>query len=246
MINILIEGADGVGKSTLVDNLRRHINAHHPSYHAISIREPGDSIPGLRDMFLNPGSKLCRKAVALLATASAAQTEVILEGVENVVRADDRQLVVVRDRSVVSTMVYQGLDNDEVDYFEIMSMYADMLPIKFDATFILSGLETDDQSDDVFTKFGHSKLAHEGYRYVLRLLTYVYDKAPNWLDDAPKWVRNDVASKFPDPIIRAQTRRMFPKVNYTDTYNHNEDETLEYAYQNILPLISLHSDKATV
>jgi thymidylate kinase len=244
VINILIEGSDGVGKSTLGTNLRRKINADHPDYHAVNVAEPGNSIPGLRELFLNPSSSLRRTTSALLATASAAQTEASLEAIENITVSSGRKLVVIRDRSVISTMVYQGIDNPmEINHVDIFKMYNAMIGIKFDVTLVLHGLETDDGSNDVHTKFGHSKRAREGYQYVVPMLlnqvsTHDYQEVPVWVADA--------VNSYPTPRNTADAAEYtFPNYHRVSTSTMDQAGTLEYAYEAVRHLLTPTNEKVT-
>ena len=110
---IVLEGAEGVGKTTQIRRLGETLSARGVEY--VTVREPGGTPIGdaIRRLLLDPGPELSSRAEALLFMASRAEL------VEEIVRpALDRGAVVVADRFFLSTYAYQiagrGLPDTEV------------------------------------------------------------------------------------------------------------------------------------
>lgn len=110
---VVLEGGDGVGKTTQLPRLVAALEAHGTRVHAI--REPGGTALGdaIRTLLLDPASRIAPTAELLLFLAARAQV------VRDVVRpALDAGAWVVADRFFVSTYAYQGaghgLDLDAV------------------------------------------------------------------------------------------------------------------------------------
>jgi dTMP kinase len=113
---IVLEGAEGVGKSTQLERLARRLGS---AGHAVtSVREPG-STPlgdGIRALLLDPSLHVASRSEALLFMASRAQL------VDDVIRpalADGG--VVLADRFFLSTYAYQtyGRSLDEAHVREV-------------------------------------------------------------------------------------------------------------------------------
>ena len=110
---VVLEGAEGVGKSTQLARLAEHLSrAGRP---AVTVREPGGTPLGeaIRAWLLDPERDIGPRAEALLFTASRAQL------VERVVEpALARGELVLADRFFLSTYAYQigarGLPEDDV------------------------------------------------------------------------------------------------------------------------------------
>ena len=100
---ITLEGIEGSGKTTLIENLAdvfRTLN-----HEVLVTREPGGCALGreLRQMLLNPETEICPEAELFLFLADRAQH------VAEVIRpALKRGEVVLCDRYADSTVVYQG------------------------------------------------------------------------------------------------------------------------------------------
>ena len=110
---IVLEGAEGVGKSTQVGLLLEALSA--AGVPAVTFREPGGTDMGdvIRSLLLDPRSKLGAAAEALLFMASRAEL------CEREIRpALTRGAIVVLDRFFLSTYAYQiagrGLPENEV------------------------------------------------------------------------------------------------------------------------------------
>ncbi|MBW3561347.1 MAG: dTMP kinase [Actinobacteria bacterium] len=100
---VAFEGGEGAGKSTQMRLLRAEIE--RAGYEVLLTREPGGTDLGerLRELVLDPDAEVDDRAEALLYAAARAQhaTEVIRPAL-------DRGVVVLSDRYVVSSIVYQG------------------------------------------------------------------------------------------------------------------------------------------
>ena len=110
---IVLEGAEGVGKTTQIRRLAETLTARGIDH--LMVREPGGTPVGdsIRRLLLDPGPELSPRAEALLFMASRAEL------VDEVVRpAVSRGAVVVADRFFLSTYAYQiagrGLADGEV------------------------------------------------------------------------------------------------------------------------------------
>lgn len=102
---IVMEGPDGSGKSTQIELLKQYLTDKGQSY--IITREPGGTLIGesIRSIILNPEHKeMSDVTEMLLYAASRAQlmAEVIIPAIES-------GKVVISDRFVDSSMVYQGI-----------------------------------------------------------------------------------------------------------------------------------------
>jgi len=110
---IVLEGAEGVGKTTQIRRLDETLSARGIDH--VMVREPGGTRIGdaIRRLLLDPGPELSHRTEALLFMASRAEL------IDEVVRpALDRGAVVVADRFFLSTYAYQiagrGLPDHEV------------------------------------------------------------------------------------------------------------------------------------
>ncbi len=102
---IVMEGPDGSGKTTQIELLKDYLDEIHQEY--IVTREPGGTRIGeaVRSIILNPeNSEMSDVTEMLLYAASRAQLmkEVIIPAVES-------GKIVISDRFVDSSMVYQGI-----------------------------------------------------------------------------------------------------------------------------------------
>jgi len=110
---IVLEGAEGVGKTTQIRRLGETLSARGVSY--LGVREPGGTAIGnnIRRLLLEPGPELSPRTEALLFMASRAEL------VEHDIKpALARGFVVLADRFFLSTYAYQiagrGLPDAEV------------------------------------------------------------------------------------------------------------------------------------
>jgi len=110
---IVLEGAEGVGKTTQIRRLAETLGARGIRHSAV--REPGGTVVGdkVRRLLLDPGPELAAQTEALLFMASRAELVARL-----VVPALDDGLIVIADRFFLSTYAYQiagrGLDETDV------------------------------------------------------------------------------------------------------------------------------------
>ncbi|MDO4977795.1 MAG: dTMP kinase [Eubacteriales bacterium] len=102
---IVLEGPDGSGKSTQIDLLKNYLEKN--GQECLITREPGGTRigEGIRDMLLNPEfMEMSDETEMLLYAASRAQL------IHDVIGpALDAGKVVISDRFVYSSMVYQGI-----------------------------------------------------------------------------------------------------------------------------------------
>lgn len=110
---IVLEGAEGVGKTTQIRRLQETLAAR--GIHVVTVREPGGTPVGdaIRRLLLDPGPELAARTEALLFMASRAEL------VERFIQPSLEQgLVVIADRFFLSTYAYQiagrGLSDHEV------------------------------------------------------------------------------------------------------------------------------------
>lgn len=130
---IVFEGGDGGGKSTQVARLVDSLRAEGRT--VVATREPGGTriAEQIRNVILDPANlELCDRAEALLYAASRA------EHVHHVVQpALDRGEIVVSDRYMDSSIIYQGLGRglgrEEVRNINLWATHG-LLP---DLTFVL-------------------------------------------------------------------------------------------------------------
>lgn len=101
---IVIEGAEGSGKTTQVEMLTRWLRAC--GYDVVCVREPGGTEAGdmIRQIIKTPSLKLSAETELLLFEASRSQ--LVREVIEPALREGK---VVIADRFTLSTEVYQGL-----------------------------------------------------------------------------------------------------------------------------------------
>lgn len=126
---IVLEGGEGVGKSTLVDILRKSFEKR--GHEVFDFREPGGTkfAEDVRDLYLNTEG-LGGETVAMLMNAAR------LDNIENlIVPALNEGKVVIADRFSASTLVYQGIRKglfEEVlpitQHIPMISIFVDLEP----------------------------------------------------------------------------------------------------------------------
>lgn len=101
---IVLEGGEGVGKTTQWNRLATRLQ--ELGHEVIALREPGGTPPGdvIRSLLLGPEHELAPATEALLFAASRA--ELVSRSVRP---ALERGVVVLLDRYLLSTYVYQGV-----------------------------------------------------------------------------------------------------------------------------------------
>ena len=117
---IVFEGGDGVGKSTQIDALLGSLRADARGREVVTTREPGGTPLGieLRQAVMH-GDHVAPRAEALLYAADRAHH------IATLVRpALDRGAVVVQDRYLDSSIVYQGGARGLGDMVEQISLWA--------------------------------------------------------------------------------------------------------------------------
>ncbi len=117
---IVFEGGDGVGKSTQIDALLEWLRSDARAGEVVSTREPGGTPLGieLRQAVMH-GDHVAPRAEALLYAADRAHH------IATLVRpALDRGAVVVQDRYLDSSIVYQGGARGLGDMVEQISVWA--------------------------------------------------------------------------------------------------------------------------
>lgn len=160
--NFVIEGPDGVGKSTLAASLQRELSKV-PGLQVLVIKEPNDLIQGLRAVAKHPKvadpdltkissfatldyTKLYTdrspspEAAIYMMMASMAETRFFVYSLAEQSKKHNQELVVIHDRSVISTLIYQSVVPKRYDLAEkIWKAYSSMIPERFEATFVLCG-----------------------------------------------------------------------------------------------------------
>lgn len=118
---IVFEGVDGSGKTTMVDNVVRALEAMN--IFPFKFRAPGGTKFGenMRNAIFQSGTEPCNHAVALAMMASHAQ---LIH--EQLIPLLEGGAVVILDRFVESTLSYQG--RDEASYALIKDLITKIVP----------------------------------------------------------------------------------------------------------------------
>ncbi|MCR6711880.1 MAG: dTMP kinase [Demequina sp.] len=158
---VVFEGGDGVGKTTQLEVLAEGLSVRHP--HVLTTREPGGTQLG-RDlrMALMHGDHVAPRAEALLYAADRAHH------IHTLVRpALERGAVVLQDRYLDSSIVYQGGARGLGDEVERISMWATegLLP---DLTIVLDMAPAGDRMERDLDRVEretveHAALIREGF-----------------------------------------------------------------------------------
>ena len=106
---VSLEGPDGVGKSTQAQRLARALRRRH--HRVLAVRDPGTTALGeaVRSLLLDPAVQPPPVPWAEVALFLAARVQLLAEVIEPAL-ADGQ--IVVTDRFVDSTLVYQGAGRD--------------------------------------------------------------------------------------------------------------------------------------
>ncbi len=129
---ITVEGIEGSGKSTLIQNLQKHYQ--ELGTEIIVTREPGGSKLGqeLRKIILNQNTKICSNAELYLFLADRAQH------VNDIIKPYlDQGRIIICDRYIDSTYAYQGYGRGlDLNTLKMLNMHAtnNLLP---NLTFLL-------------------------------------------------------------------------------------------------------------
>lgn len=104
-IFITLEGGEGSGKTTIINEIEKHLSLH--GYSTVTSREPGgvDIAEQIRSVILNVNNvKMCSQTEALLYAAARMQ-----HLHEKVIPALNEGKAVICDRYLDSSLVYQGI-----------------------------------------------------------------------------------------------------------------------------------------
>lgn len=254
VIQILIEGPDGVGKTTLADSLIKHINAG-TKYKAICIQEPNSLIFGLRDiakngitrkantadvalgrvtMYGSCGSTTepCTEATICLMMASMAQSHAYVQALEAELKEKNLELIVIYDRSIISTLLYQALRRGKFSMVTtIWTLFTSLIKTRYDAVIVLNG------EPDVFAKRFKSdcdfdkqnKLMTKLYRQAEHLFGSTYHKLPPPRTEQEK----DAIIKMMLPSHRQEYTQTFTNWLHIDTSQLDHKQTLAAALEHL-------------
>ena len=178
---IVLEGIEGVGKSTQLQHLSRVLEGR--GLIATLLREPGGTPAGdeIRRLLLDPASQLDERTEALLFMASRAQL------VADVIRpALNRGEFVLLDRFFLSTYAYQiagrGLPEDEVRRANALAT-GGLVP---DLTLLLD-LPAGAALDRAAKRSAHDRIERSGAEFYERVRTaFVAFATPDWQRSHPE------------------------------------------------------------
>jgi dTMP kinase len=178
---VVLEGIEGVGKSTQLQHLRRHLERR--GFVATVLREPGGTSAGdvIRKLVLDPGNQVDRRTEALLCMASRAQL------VADVIRPSlSRGEFVLLDRFFLSTYAYQvfgrGLPEDEVRSANALAT-AGLVP---DLTLLLD-LPADAALSRAARRSAHDRIEQSGAAFYGRVRdAFVQFATPDWQRTHPE------------------------------------------------------------
>lgn len=122
---ISIEGTDGAGKTTQIKRLHQWVKEHYPNREFVFTREPGGSelAEKIRAMIFDHEMDVFTEAM-LFATARVNHLQ------KTVIPALDRDAVVISDRYVDSSLIYQGLTHGNMPYVMAINGIATTFPTK--------------------------------------------------------------------------------------------------------------------
>lgn len=178
---IVLEGIEGVGKSTQLQHLRRHLEQR--GFIANVLREPGGTPAGdiIRKLVLDPGHQVDQRTEALLFMASRAQL------VADVIRpALARGEFVLLDRFFLSTYAYQiagrGLSENEVRNANALAT-GGLVP---DLTLLLD-LPADAALSRAARRSAHDRIEQSGAAFYERVrAAFVRFATPEWQQSHPE------------------------------------------------------------
>lgn len=248
MINIAVEGVDGVGKTTLCRNLCEALKKTNGVV-PITLVQPNNIIRGLRESCKHPWiadidlgvvddlTDICTKldnlykparpsneAAALMMLASMAQTRFSMDSIYAQLTRVSRQPVFIHDRSVMSTIVYQAIVPGNIKLIDsILSVYIQMCTIRMDLTIVVTG---DSKSIE-------KRVLQDGpYDKTTELTRQAYASAESMIRVQNVVTHQNLASFY----------WIFPKIVYIDTSVYNEQQTVAKAMEHIkecLPSMNL-------
>ncbi|MBQ0040917.1 MAG: dTMP kinase [Clostridiales bacterium] len=119
-IFISLEGGDGAGKSTQMNNIEKYFNER--GYSCVRTREPGGTSIGekLREILLDPENSGMESVTEMMIYA-AARAQIVREFIRP---ALERGEVVICDRFVDSSIAYQTYGRELGDMVKIVNSYA--------------------------------------------------------------------------------------------------------------------------
>ena len=178
---IVLEGAEGVGKTTQLRLLAERIRA--TGKEVLTLREPGGTPLGdsIRALLLDPAQHILPEAEALLFLASRAQ----IVGTE-IDPALSRGVVVLMDRFFLSTYAYQiagrGLDEEAVRSANALAT-GGLAP---DLTIVLRMTATEGL-ERASRRGGHDRIERSGEEFHARI-EQAFDRFahPDWQRDHPE------------------------------------------------------------
>ncbi len=178
---IVLEGIEGVGKSTQLRHLRDRLEARGCA--VLAVREPGGTPAGdeVRRLLLDPASHLDERTEALLFMASRAQL------VSDVIRpALARGAFVLADRFFLSTYAYQiagrGLPEDEVRRANALAT-GGLIP---DLTLLLD-LPSGAALERAARRSAHDRIERSGAEFYNRVrAAFVEFASPDWQQRHPE------------------------------------------------------------
>ena len=178
---IVLEGIEGVGKSTQLQHLRRHLETR--GFTATILREPGGTPAGdvIRRLVLDPGNQVDQRTEALLFMASRAQL------VADVIRpALGRGEFVLLDRFFLSTYAYQivgrGLPEEAVRHANALAT-GGLVP---DLTLVLD-LPPGDALARAASRSAHDRIEQSGAAFYDEVRqAFVGFASPEWQQRHPE------------------------------------------------------------
>lgn len=130
---LVFEGPDGSGKSTQVEEARRHLEAR--GIPCITVRDPGGTAigDGIRAILLNPAHTAMAPATELLLYA-ASRAQLVHEQIRP---ALDAGTTVISDRFHYSTLAYQGVHGSIPEEMLRTVIHCGVDPLEPDYVFFL-------------------------------------------------------------------------------------------------------------
>jgi len=235
MHQVILEGCDGSGKSTLAARLVKLINERVPTWVARAVTGPCDSIKGLRRLALHGVSqtldgstrgKPVAAASAALIIADMAQTAFAVQHWSGVVTAQGQTPIIIRDRTILTTLIYQGfLGGGPAQVQSIWTAYRNLVDEQFDRVVVLTGQHKRVTKPDYITDTGQCRHVRDLYTSIEHLLgprtTYTPRRDPG--------LEREMARALTS-MDRASFAARFPMWSYIDTDAYDEEGTAEHVF----------------